>query len=226
MAMDERAARAKPDKVRPPAPRGASVDRLLEAAEVLFGRHGIAGVSLRQIQLAAGSGNKFAVQYHFGSPAGLVQALLAKRMPAVDALQADLLTKLEAQGRLGDCRALLDIFLRPLVDQRNAAGERSYARFIAALLRDGDGAEHCRRLFHLTPTTYRILEHLQAANPHLSADVLGERMRLLSGMVFNSVYNRLDRDVAADAAALASGIDDALDMAAAALAVRPARAAK
>lgn len=205
---------------RGPARDHRATDRLLEAAEQLFGTYGLDGVSLRQIQIAAGSGNNFAVQYHFGDVAGLVRALLENRMPAVDARQAELLDHAEADGHLQDNHALLSAFFTPLLDQRNSHGERSYARFISALLRGKDGDAHCRALFHLTPTTGRIMTLLQSANPHLSSAMLSERLRLLSAMVCNSVYNRLDTQggTAGEGALVA----DALAMAAAALAVPPA----
>jgi len=53
-------------------------DRLIEAAEALYGRHGLEGVSLRQISFSAGTGNNYAVQYHFGGVAGLIRAILRR----------------------------------------------------------------------------------------------------------------------------------------------------
>lgn len=193
-----------------------AVDRLLEEAECLFGKHGMDGVSMRQIQLAAGSSNNFVVQYHFGGIAGLVQAILERRMPTVDARQATLLAGIEADGRADDTRTLIDALFRPLLEEVNMRGERSYARFISALLRSPEGRAHCRTLFHLTPTTGRLIDLLQAANPHVPLPLLEERLRLLSGMVYTSVFNRLDADVLV--------IDDALDIAAAGLVVVPAAA--
>ena len=171
---------------------------------------------MRQVQLAAGSSNKFAVQYHFGGVDGLVGAILSKRMPAVDARQAELLAGLEAHGVADDVRALLEAFLRPLLEQVSSDGERAYARFISALLRSAKGEHYCVELFHLTPTTGKILTLLRGALPSLPAGILEERVRLLSGMVCSSVFNRV---AAVDGAvADADLIRDALDMAAAGLA--------
>ncbi|MFI0961328.1 TetR/AcrR family transcriptional regulator [Streptomyces sp. NPDC021080] len=57
---------------------------LLEAAEQLFATRGIDGVSLREIQVAAGQSNSSVIGYHFGSKSGLVRALIAYRQPALD----------------------------------------------------------------------------------------------------------------------------------------------
>lgn len=196
-----------------------AVDRLVEEAEGLFGQHGIDGVSMRQIQLAAGSSNNFVVQYHFGGIAGLVRAILEKRMPAVDARQATLLARAEAAKGAEDTRTLVDILFRPVLEQVNDRGERNYARFISALLRSPDGRMHCRTLFHLTPTTVRLLDMLHNVNVHLPRPVLEERLRLLSGMVYTSLFNRLVTSDVPEADARL--IDDTLDVAAAGLIVAP-----
>ena len=51
---------------------------VLDAAERLFGRHGVDAVSLREIAVAAGSSNHFVVQYHFGDKARLIREILPK----------------------------------------------------------------------------------------------------------------------------------------------------
>ena len=59
-------------------------ERLIDAAELLIGKFGVEGVSLRQIGVAAGTVNNYAVQYHFVDIDGLVGAIFAKRMPVVN----------------------------------------------------------------------------------------------------------------------------------------------
>ncbi|MGH6781308.1 MAG: TetR/AcrR family transcriptional regulator, partial [Sphingomonadaceae bacterium] len=54
--------------------RSATRERLMAAGEALIGLHGIDGVSLEDIARGAGQANKYAVQYHFGSRDGLIQA--------------------------------------------------------------------------------------------------------------------------------------------------------
>lgn len=199
--------------------RKPSVDRLLDAAETLLGTHGLDGVSLRQIGVAAGSANNFAVQYHFRDMDGLVQAVLARRMPAVDARQAEILRALDLQGAGGDNRVLLSAMLRPIIEQTNARGERSYARFISALLRSPEGRIHSARLFHLTPATGEIIARLVAVNPLLSRALLEERLRWLSGMVFTSLFNRVAAYASGDAEQML--MHDVLDIAAAGLCLPP-----
>src|SRR5262245_51915539 len=109
-------------------------DRLIETAERLYGQHGLSGVSLRQISSAAGTGNNYAVQYYFGDADGLIRAVLGKRMREVEEVRVELHRKTKAEGRQSDPRALTDLLYRPVIDHRDAQGERTLGRFILALL--------------------------------------------------------------------------------------------
>jgi AcrR family transcriptional regulator len=91
-------------------------DRLIEAAETLFAEHGIGGVSLREINRAAGAKNAVAVQYHFGDRAGIVRAITTKHFPVIDARRHAMLDEYEAQGK-DDIRALAAAWVRPLTSK-------------------------------------------------------------------------------------------------------------
>ncbi|HZA76104.1 MAG TPA: helix-turn-helix domain-containing protein [Acidimicrobiales bacterium] len=103
-------------------PTGTTAERLIAAAESLFATHGIDGVSLREINRAAGARNASALQYHFGDRDGLLRAVLAKHHHAVEARRHAMLDAYEAEGR-DDLRALAGALVRPS----------------AAMLADGDG---------------------------------------------------------------------------------------
>ncbi|MCB1843311.1 MAG: TetR/AcrR family transcriptional regulator [Halioglobus sp.] len=63
--------------------------RFIAAAERLFAEHGVNGVSLSEITLAAGQKNRSALQYHFGNRDGLLQAIIDTHAEAVNALRRD-----------------------------------------------------------------------------------------------------------------------------------------
>ena len=69
----------------------ATRELLMMAAERLFALNGVEGVTLREIQLAAGQANSSVITYHFGSQAGLVRALLEFRYRTINARRAELL---------------------------------------------------------------------------------------------------------------------------------------
>ncbi|CBL44871.1 Transcriptional regulator [gamma proteobacterium HdN1] len=67
-----------------------TVERILDAAEILFSERGFAETSLRTITSAAGV-NLAAVNYHFGSKKALIQAVFVRFMdPVAEALNVQL----------------------------------------------------------------------------------------------------------------------------------------
>ncbi|GGT75916.1 TetR/AcrR family transcriptional regulator [Streptomyces lateritius] len=54
-------------------------EKLIRAAEEIFAAQGVHGARLRDIVALAGQGNSSAVQYHFGSRGGLLDAVMAGR---------------------------------------------------------------------------------------------------------------------------------------------------
>jgi len=168
----------------------SAADRLIEAAERLYGEHGLDGVSLRQIGVAAGSGNNYAVQYHFGDAAGLIRAILERRTPELELRRAQLLAEAKAQDRLTDSRVLMDILYRPLIEHVDSQGERRYARFILALHSSPVGLQHAINLFQLMPISDHVLDLMNLANPAIPPPLLRERQRLVAFMVLTSIFNR------------------------------------
>ncbi len=122
-------------------------ERLIDAAEILFAEHGIGGVSLREINRAAGAKNAVAVQYHFGDREGIVRAINAKHFPAIDARRHAMLDEYEAQGE-HDMRALAAAWVRPLASKlEDTGGGLAYLQIYAELmnllpaLRDGSASD-------------------------------------------------------------------------------------
>ncbi|WP_395359818.1 TetR/AcrR family transcriptional regulator [Streptomyces sp. YH02] len=66
-------------------------DKLIRAAEELFAVQGVHGAQLRDIVSRAGQANPSAVQYHFGSRSGLLDAVMAGRQARTEGVLAPLL---------------------------------------------------------------------------------------------------------------------------------------
>jgi AcrR family transcriptional regulator len=113
-----------------PAP--ATALQLLLAAERLFAEHGLAGVSLRQISIEAGSSNNSAIRYHFGSKDDLLRAIFAYRLG--DLMQRRAL--LRARANPADLRAQLEAHILPLIELAESP-DSSYVSFIEQLQRAG-----------------------------------------------------------------------------------------
>ncbi|MQY18985.1 TetR/AcrR family transcriptional regulator [Nocardia macrotermitis] len=105
--------------------------QLVLTAERLYALHGLDGVPLRRISTEAGMANKSAVQYHFGSKQGLIDAILANRL--------DDLTRrrglLEARLPPGDLRRVIEAHQLPLLE---LAEDRDcyYLSFLEQLVRE------------------------------------------------------------------------------------------
>ena len=65
-------------------PRGTDTkERILRAAELIFGRHGYAGTTLRAVTAEAGV-NLASANYHFGSKEALVMEMLRQRVAPIN----------------------------------------------------------------------------------------------------------------------------------------------
>jgi AcrR family transcriptional regulator len=113
-------------------PGGAETrDRILRAAELLLAEKGIDGVSLREVNRAAGQSNTGAVQYYFGDRAGLVVAVIARHRTDDEMRRHTLLDAYERRGR-ADLAALAGALVMPLAAKLNDPdGGREYLRVSA-----------------------------------------------------------------------------------------------
>ncbi|MBV1687764.1 hypothetical protein KRR38_08765 [Novosphingobium sp. G106] len=192
----------------------STICRLLDVAERLYGQLGFGAVSLTQIRIAARSGNKNVIPYHFGDANGLVRAILDKRLPELEAQQYSLLSSLSEDQRF-DVRALTTVLYRPLLNHRDEAGDRTHARFTLALLVSGDVERLGEVFVRLQSTAGWIVSRLSEITG-IPLPIILERERLIAIMVLTSVFNRLTPfDQPSSDEAL---IDHVLDVASAAVA--------
>ena len=111
-----------------------TADRLISAAEQLFALHGIDGISLREINRAAGARNGSALQYHFRDRNGLLKAVMAKHHRDVEARRHAMLDAYEADGR-EDVRARAGALVRPLAAKlADEDGGAEYLQILADLI--------------------------------------------------------------------------------------------
>ncbi len=73
-----------------------AVDELLQTAERLFAQAGVENVALTQIVAQAGQKNRSALHYHFGSRAGVLTAVLNRRLAAINARREAMMNALPA----------------------------------------------------------------------------------------------------------------------------------
>ena len=162
-----------------------SRDRLLLAAERLFAERGIDGVSLREINQAAGQKNISGLQYHFGTKTNLLAAVWEHRLPEIDARRAAMLDEMKRTGGMSDLRQTLTAMVVPFVEQLDSgSNKRFYVRFVAQLyshplIREADFTSPGYR------ETYRAAERLLEAK--LPAKLARQRLALLVGHMIHAL---------------------------------------
>lgn len=151
---------------------------LIESAETLFARHGVDGISLRQIATASGSANTNVVAYHFGSKQALVEAVIHHRLPAIEARRAELLAALPQETPA----ALCDVLWRPFLEQTDEEGRHTYAAFLAGLFRSNQLAVRAAMSGDF-PVTQALLDRIGSALPKGSAELMIQRLAVVTLLV-------------------------------------------
>jgi AcrR family transcriptional regulator len=113
-------------------PRDATATRaaLLRQAERLFARRGLYQVQVREIVEAAGQRNVSALNYHFGSREGVLDAILTRHGEPTDVARGELLAIV---GRDGSTRDLVAALVVPYAAHLETPEGRDYLRIVAQL---------------------------------------------------------------------------------------------
>ena len=90
---------------------------------------------MRQIGVAIGSSNANVIGYHFGTRDALVEAILLRNRPQVEARRAELLEQARHEGRDADLPTLLEALCRPVFERTNSDGLHTYALFLRHISR-------------------------------------------------------------------------------------------
>ena len=109
-------------------PRDATLTRtrLLRAGEQRFARDGVTGARMSDVVRDAGQANDSAVGYHFGSRQGLLGAIVARHVAAMD-------ERREVPPRDAGLHALVDAIVRPTADLLATDEGRDFLRIMEQL---------------------------------------------------------------------------------------------
>lgn len=157
-------------------------ERIMDAAQTMFGAHGLEGTSLRAVTNTAGV-NLAAVNYHFGSKEGLFRAVVRRVMGPVAEEHRRRIE--EMAGSSPSVEELLDAFVGPFVRLISDQQDRSLARFVGRVLADADERLWRHAAAQTEATDVMYLEAFGRALPHLSRDELVWRFYAILGtMIF------------------------------------------
>lgn len=158
-------------------------DRILDAAEALFAKHGFDGVSMRmvadeaEVDLALSS-------YHFGNKRGLFDAVLLRRAEVLNDTRRAALKRCKAEaGPKGpEVEAIIDAFLEPMLAHgyQEDPGWRHYFELVAQVNSSFEwGGQLMTKYFD--PLVREFIEELKAALPRADAQDLYWCYHFLSG---------------------------------------------
>lgn len=163
-----------------------TADRLLDAAERLFGDNGLEGVSLRAIMAEAGA-NPAAIYYHFGTKEALVEGIVLRRMATETSARAALL---DAAGPDPSIESVVGALVRSVADPiLEGPSGRSYVRFLARLFTDRSSPLVDSVLRHFRPDMTRLATAIAGALPEVPPHVVAIR----SSIAFDVVLQELAR---------------------------------
>jgi AcrR family transcriptional regulator len=199
--------------------------KILDAAEALFGARGFDAVSLRDITESAAVTLALA-SYHFGTKERLFEAVVARRADVLCKLRRARLAELTAQAAPRD---ILDAFMSPLFEQIKTGTDEGWAAYLRVLPRLGEDDRWLDLLSeHFDEVAREFIAALRQSCPKTDTERL-ERAFLMTVqlmLVTVSRQKRLERltDSRASAADLEAAYDSLLDFVAAGFDALPAGA--
>lgn len=163
-------------------------ERLIAAAERLFAQQGFDSVTMKQITAEAGQRNASALHYHFGSKWALVGAIIARRMPGINASRHLLLDEVEKSHQTKEVRIVVDALVRPVAELLEESNEGRYWMSFLLQIWNTPGS----KLAELVPAEFntgiiRGGAFLVESMTHLPERIVQQRLSLLPGLVLQAV---------------------------------------
>lgn len=159
--------------------RNDTKTKMIDAAERLFSEKGVDAVQLREIIEAAGQRNTSALQYHFKSREGLVEAVFKRRMAPINIMRLSMLNEaLEVREPITEMVLARAIVLPLAHELFRATTPTYYASFLAQVLTSShhfaalQGAEYYSGIRECTL-------HYRQIMPDLDFDLLNRRIRMV-----------------------------------------------
>ena len=167
-------------------------DRIIDAAEELFARHGYDGASMRSITQKAGV-NLAAIHYHLGDKQTLYALVVSRRLRPINETRLAWLEKAEQQadGQVVPLAQVIEFMARPVFELCEDAdhGGRHIARILGRSLAEPlpFTDELLAREFH--PAMTRFGQAVRRHVPALSPEEFLWRLSFVIGAMHHSLAN-------------------------------------
>ena len=152
-------------------------EALLEAANTLFAERGVEKTTIREINNLAGQKNNSALQYHFGSKAGLIEALHLHHYGEELECRSKLAQEIFGSGEKPNARMVATLMVRPpLMLLKSNQGYRQWATRFGHVLAERGAAMYQEINADVSADTVRIGQNLLLALPDTPKEILLYRL--------------------------------------------------
>jgi AcrR family transcriptional regulator len=162
--------------------------KILDTAEKLFANNGVAAVSLREINAAAGV-SPSVLHYHFGGRDELIATMLERRLPALNAGRSAMLEELQNSGGDVTVRQLLAVTVLPLVrllQEDGKAGQR-FVKVLARLHLERNAVYQALTMKYYPESRLEVFDELMQRSPDCSAEILETRLAIAIDAMFSTL---------------------------------------
>ena len=175
--------------------RAEMLENILDAAELLFSKYGLYGVTLRNVADEVGVHSSL-MHYYYKDKLALFKAVFARRAHITSERRMKAMEEYEkrAKGK-PTVKGALHVFLDTDFDLYSQGGEgwRNYAAFCAQLANTPEGAQMFDE--HFDPVVLRLIEILRKALPAVSETDIFWGYHFVTGALMHSLARsgRIDR---------------------------------
>ncbi|MEZ2310468.1 TetR/AcrR family transcriptional regulator [Paraburkholderia sp. RCC_158] len=151
---------------------GTRLSAILNAAERVFGEHGYAGASMRNIADEAGVAQAL-VHYHYATKDKLYEAVFERRSSAINQHRGKLLDDLFASERKATVEDVLTIAFTPLSEifhGEDAVNLALYVQLVASVSLGSDERSRRIRETYYDPIAERIIDALHTVVPGIARE--------------------------------------------------------
>lgn len=161
---------------------------ILRAAEALFSKKGVEGVSLQEIGRAAKQRHRSAVRYHFEDRLGLLRAILALHGEPIAEERSRLIDAIESDGAQADVRRAAEAWVLPVVrEAENPDGGMHFVRISAELIGHPSWSSFYFSRVDDLVATRRLLDLVTRAGPEVPPDQRRPRTIVSTGFLFHAI---------------------------------------
>jgi AcrR family transcriptional regulator len=190
-----KASPAKPARRTKAEQRAETLEQILDAAEELFSRNGLNGVTLRDVALKVGVHTTL-MHYYFDDKRSLFEAVFARRVDVTSGRRMAALERYEAEaGDHPTVEGALHVFLDTDLDLYIEGGEpwKNWAAFCARVSNTPEGAALMD--VHFDPVVLKLVGILKRALPDCPEEDIFWGYHFVTGALMNTLARtgRIDR---------------------------------